>query len=343
MRDVGAVRTGARRDVSPFPHEQSMSALPAQPHAPLVSVVIPAYNCAAFIGDALDSILGQNYPAIEVFVVDDGSTDDTCDVVSRRGSAVTLVRQRNAGAAVARNEGMRLARGKYVALLDADDLWLPGKLRLQVDHLERHPDVAMSCTRWHLLHPDAAGHYHIEQPAAPESAGIDPKCNGWIYCELLLDCEVWTSTVVMRRELCERVGGFDPELRRGQDYDYWLRASRLTRIDRLDLPLALYRMQVAHDRKFPDTNWELTVIRRAIERWGATGPDGRALPETELRERLWALSYRFGRMQYQGGRYALARTAFKAALSEQPTHLKTMLYAFASGLRQLGPWTRARR
>jgi hypothetical protein len=165
---------------------------------------------------------------------------------------------------------------------------------------------------------------------------VDPKCAGWIYCELLLDCEVWTSTVVMRRSLSERIGGFDTGLRRGQDYDYWLRASRLTRIDRLDAPLALYRMQVAHDRKFPDTNWELAVIRRAIERWGATGPDGRALPEAELRTRLWALNYKFGYTQYQGGRYAQARAAFAAALRERPAHLKTMLYALASNLKKLG-------
>jgi len=306
-----------------------------QHHAPLVSVVIPAYNCGSFISDALDSVVDQNYPALEVLVVDDGSTDETCDVVARYGSAVTLIRQRNAGAAVARNEGMRRAHGEYVALLDADDLWLPGKLRLQVDYLVRHADIAMCCTRWHLLHPDAAGHYHIERPAAPESAPVDPKCAGWIYCELLLDCEVWTSTVVMRRELSGRIGGFDAALRRGQDYDYWLRASRVTRIDRLDAPLALYRMQVAHDRKFPDTNWELTVIRRAIERWGATGPDGRALREAELRARLWALNYKFGYSQYQSGRYALARAAFADALRERPTHLKTMLYALASNVKQL--------
>ncbi len=313
-----------------------MNPISAHSRAPLVSVVIPAYNCARFIGDALDSVFRQNYPALDVLVVDDGSTDETCDVVTGYGSAVTLIKQRNSGAAVARNEGLRRARGKYVALLDADDLWLPGKLRLQIEHLEHHADVAMCCTLWHLLYPDAAGHYHIEDVAAPESAPIDPKCTGWIYRELLLDCEVWTSTVVMRRELTERVGGFDVELRRGQDYDYWLRASRLTRIDRLAAPLALYRMQVAHDRKFPEINWELSVIRRAIERWGPTGPDGHALSRDKLRSRLWALNYKFGYAQFQGGRYALARTAFAAALREKPAHLKTMLYAIAARVKQLG-------
>ena len=300
---------------------------------PLVSVVIPAYNCERFIGDALDSVFSQKYPSLEVIVVDDGSTDDTCRVVARYGETVRLIRQRNAGAAVARNAGIARARGEYVALLDSDDLWLPGKLRLQIDHLERSRDVAMCCTRWDLLYPDAAGNYPVVNASAPESARLDPAWSGWIYCQLLLDCEVWTSTVVMRRELAGRVGGFDPELRRGQDYDYWLRASQLTKIDRLDAPLALYRMQVSHDRKYPDVNWELTVIRRALERWGAAGPDGRALPESKLRARLWALNYRFGHMQYRGGRYAQARDAFGAALRERPLHLKTALFALASTLR----------
>lgn len=313
-----------------------MNTSTARPREPLVSVIIPAYNCADFISNALDSVLDQDYPALEVLVVDDGSTDGTCDIVARHGSAVTLIRQANAGAAVARNEGMRRARGEYVAFLDADDLWLPGKLRLQVEYLERQANVGLCCTRWNLLHPDAAGHYHFEHASAPESVPVDPKCAGWVYCELLLDCEVWTSTVVMRRELTERIGGFDVKLRRGQDYDYWLRASRITKIDRLDAPLALYRMQVEHDRKFPDTNWELTVIHRALEQWGATGPDGRTLPRAQVRARLWGLNYRFGYVQYQGGRYALAQVAFAAALRERPTHLKTMLYALASGLRHLG-------
>ena len=298
--------------------------------------MIPAFNCGRFIGDALDSVFAQNYPALEVFVIDDGSTDDTCDAVARYGGDVTLVRQRNAGAAVARNEGIRRARGKYVALLDADDVWLPGKLRVQIDYLEGHPDVGMSCTRWDLLRPDVLGAYRIEGAAAPETVPIDPRWSGWVYCELLRGCEVWTSTVVMRRELSERLGGFDPDLRRGQDYDYWLRASRVTRIDRLDASLALYRIEEgAEQRKFPVTNWELTVIRRAIERWGTVGPDGRGLAVADVQARLWALNFNFGYTQFQSGHYARAFAAFASALRHRPTHAKTLLYALASGLKRL--------
>ena len=143
---------------------------------PLVSVVIPSYNCGGVIGDTLESVLAQDYPALEVIVVDDGSTDDTCDVVARYGDRVTLLQQRNAGAAVARNAGIRCARGDYVALLDADDLWLPGKLSIQVDHLEGNPQVGTCCTRWHLQRPDEPK--LCTPPALVEPVQVDPTARG---------------------------------------------------------------------------------------------------------------------------------------------------------------------
>src|SRR5262245_45417951 len=103
-RPAAAPKRGERRDV------------PAR----LVSVVIPAYNSGRFIADAIESVLAQGPLDMELLVVDDGSTDQTAEVVGRYGDAVTLIRQANAGAAVARNTGMRAARGRYVAFLDAD-------------------------------------------------------------------------------------------------------------------------------------------------------------------------------------------------------------------------------
>src|SRR5262245_40114640 len=132
--------------------------------ARLVSVVIPTYNSGRFIADAIDSVLANGRSETELLVVDDWSTDDTAEIVARYGSAVTLIRQANAGAAVARNAGMRLARGRYIAFLDADDVWLPGKIEAQVAHLDRHRDVSLCCTRWDLLHPDSSGRYATSPP-----------------------------------------------------------------------------------------------------------------------------------------------------------------------------------
>ncbi len=300
---------------------------------PLVSVVIPSYNCGKFIGDAIDSVLAQGYPALEILVIDDGSTDDTCNVVEGYGRLVTLIRQTNAGSAAARNEGIRRAAGKYIAFLDADDIWLPGKLAFQIDHMEQHPDVQLCCTKWLVLQPSSAGVYQLPVVSAPSKVSLDREYSGWLYCKLLLDVEVCTITVVMTRALAQQVGPFDQLLRRGQDYDYWLRASRVTRIDRIDAPFAVYRMdESALPRKFPNTNWGLVVLSKAIEKWGLVGPDGCALPQGKIRIRLWQLNYDFGYVQYRSKRFQAAYTAFAAAFRHRPLHLKTLLYLVFAGL-----------
>ena len=113
---------------------------------PLVSVVIPAYNCERYLGRAIRSVLAQTYPRIECIVVDDGSTDGTAEVIDRFGSAVRAIRQENGGAAAARNAGIRTATGRYIAFLDADDYWLRNKLELQIHILEKNPDLVLIST-----------------------------------------------------------------------------------------------------------------------------------------------------------------------------------------------------
>lgn len=296
---------------------------------PLLSVVIPAYNCGRFVADAIESVLAQGRADIEALVVDDGSTDDTTEAVARYGDSVTLIRQPNAGAAVARNTGIRAARGRYIAFLDADDLWLPGKIDAQLAHLEQHPDVSLCCTWFDLLRPDSSCTYVVD--AHPDRKALDGTGHSRLtYADLLLDCAVWTSTVVVRRELLDQVGGFDQALRRGQDYDYWLRASRITSIHRLDASLALYRMGSGHAKKFPEKNWELAVISNALGQWGATGPEGRGLSAGQIRRRLWQLNFSFGYGQLRLGRLGAAQEAFSAALRQRPCDLRTFMYFLAS-------------
>ena len=106
-----------------------------------VSAVIPAYNAGKYVGRAIESVLAQTRKADEIIVVDDGSTDDTAEVVERFGDAVRFIRQENAGASFARNTGIEAATSDWIAFLDADDEWLPNKLKLQTEHLERNPNL----------------------------------------------------------------------------------------------------------------------------------------------------------------------------------------------------------
>jgi glycosyltransferase involved in cell wall biosynthesis len=296
---------------------------------PLVSVIIPAHNAGRYLRECIDSVLSQSYPSLEIIVVDDGSTDDTPRIMSEFGDRIVAIRQDNAGAAAARNAGLFRARGKYIAFLDADDVWRPDKLERQVEVLEASPDVGVVFSRWMLWYPNSDGTYPPMEAISEPAVGAEISSPD--YADLLLDCTLFTSTVVMRREVVNRIGGFAWDLRRGQDYDYWLRASRVTRIKSVELELALYRMDNdAIAKKAGGVNWELQVVSRAVSLWGNKAPNGRTVPMAKLRRRFWALSYQFGYVQFKQRSFRLAAKAFATALRYRPLHAKTYVYAIAS-------------
>jgi glycosyltransferase involved in cell wall biosynthesis len=119
---------------------------PSDAPAPLVSVVIPTYNYARFVSEAVDSVLAQTYPSLEVVVVDDGSTDDTREVLARYGDRIRYIYQPNAGLPAARNTGIKAARGEFIGLLDSDDVFHPRKFELQMRYMLAHPEVGMLAT-----------------------------------------------------------------------------------------------------------------------------------------------------------------------------------------------------
>lgn len=252
---------------------------------PRVSVIIPCYNAERYIAAALRSVLSQEWPELEVIVVDDGSTDQSATIIDEYFPVVTLLRQQNAGVAAARNRGIAHASGEWIAFIDADDYWLPGKLIDQWRHLRKLPDCRMSYTAWHVWPsdadvPDAA---LLSDLATRESHGA----SGWIYPHLLIDCVVWTSTVLMHRSLFDEVGPFDSDLRIGEDWDLWLRVSRKTQIMRLPRPLALYRSHpISITRRLPQKNWQGIVVGRALSRWGLQSPDGTRADERRVKHHL---------------------------------------------------------
>jgi glycosyltransferase involved in cell wall biosynthesis len=287
---------------------------------PLVSVVIPAYNCSRYIGEALESIFAQDCPDTEIIVVNDGSTDDTGKVLSAFEPRIRVVEQANAGAAAARNNAIREARGKYIAFLDADDLWLPGKLITQVRYLDNHPEVGLVYCGWLEWFPDDKGNF--VKPVVPPPADLnetDPEFCGWLYNRLLFDCYVHTSTAVLRSEIVRAAGWFDLSLRRGQDYDYWFRVSRLAPIHKLRAVLSLYRIHPKSITNVPHAqNYGHLVLKKALDRWGRVGPDGTVTPKRAMNEvfaRCWS---GYGYTHYTLGDPKLALDAFKRCVRYQP-------------------------
>jgi hypothetical protein len=203
---------------------------------PQVSVVVPLYNKAPYVEATLRSVQAQSLADLEIVVVDDGSTDGGATLVEKLDEPrIRLIRQANAGAAAARNAGIAAARGRWIAFLDADDLWLPDKLAQQLHLLEAHPDVA-----W-------ASGAHIRVIAgrhAKSSQGI-PRTHfaaeGVIEDALAsVGGAIWTSTVMVRRDVLHDMGGFDPALRLGEDTDLWVRlAVGSPRLAYVERPIAV--------------------------------------------------------------------------------------------------------
>lgn len=278
---------------------------------PLVSVIIPAYNAAEFLAEAIDSALEQDYPNKEIIVVNDGSTDQTEKVLSDYGSRIRYINQVNSGVAAARNTGLSAADGDYIAFLDADDIWLPGKLRMQIAYMEEHPDIDLVQARWAECHPGIGDYRCSEKAAINQKHGsepsdipaIVPERSGWIYHILLTGFVVWTGVVVLRRRLIDRVGKFDEELPIGEDFHFWLRASQYTQIHTLDRTMALYRRRDnSVTGKCWARNYIAEIVDEAIKKWGTVDRDGSRVPPVTLRKhraKSWAT---FAYKQLHSGR-----------------------------------------
>jgi len=174
---------------------------------PLVSVVLPVYNGAAFLGEALASVRAQDHPAVEIIVIDDGSTDGSA-ALARSFPGVRCETQPNQGNAAARNRGIALARGDFVALLDQDDRWRPAKLRRQVEALLAHPEAGYS-----LCHGVLALEPGMALPAAYNAAAYAQPFPAYV-----------PSALMLRPAAFARVGAFDTSYRAGNDSDWFFRA-----------------------------------------------------------------------------------------------------------------------
>ncbi len=203
---------------------------------PTVSIVMPAYNVAPYIGEAIASVQAQTYRDWELLIVDDGSTDATRDIAAgyaKHDPRVVVIEQANGGISVARNRALAHAAGTVIAILDSDDVWLPGYLETQVGILAAHPEIdIVTANAWFLgsrLNGQVARPY-------PDTRPMPDLMN------LLADEECVFIMSVFRRHVYDTIGGFDATMRSNEDYDYWLRAAVAGfRFHRNDRPLGRYR------------------------------------------------------------------------------------------------------
>ncbi len=200
--------------------------------SPKISVIIPCFNGETFLAEAIDSVLQQTFVEYEVIVVDDGSTDSSSRIMKQYGSAINVVRQSNAGLSAARNAGIAVSRGRFLAFLDSDDYWRQDFLEKMVTTIESSGAQLAYCGWQNVGLPGDRGKPYIP----PDYENSQQKL------EFLFKNTCWpVHAAVIRREIVEMIGGFDPKWRACEDFAFWLRAAIKNRIVLVPEVMAFYR------------------------------------------------------------------------------------------------------
>jgi glycosyltransferase involved in cell wall biosynthesis len=271
---------------------------------PKISVIIPTYNRAQYITHALDSVLCQTFPDYEIIVVDDGSTDNTQDILKKYEGKIKTIRQDNQGISKTRNRGIQMAKGEYIAFLDSDDYWAPEKLKEQIQVLDSYPKVGIVYARMPIINKQG------------EKIGMKPAgVSGKNFKELL---EVWgdipTSTVMTRRDCFDKAGLFESSLEPMEDIDMWIRIARFYDLYEIENKvLAYYRR---HDEQITTNKSKVyTGLLRIYTKIYNTYPEA---PRDLMIRRIVENQYLLAKENYTQGDYKNALNNASAAIIRYP-------------------------
>lgn len=276
--------------------------------SPRVSVIITTYNRAALLLEALDSVLDQTYHDYELIVADDGSTDDTPREVAAFGDAVLYLRLAHDGRpSVVRNRAVEIAEGELIAFLDDDDRWLPQKLARQVALFDGASSPGFAFSDFRLFSDDTM---------SPPMLASWQKTSGDIFDALLCDCFILPSTVMVRRQLLEAVGGFDETFASAEDFDLWLRLAHVAPAGFVNAPLVLVRRhpgEISHRREETSARNVIRTLEQARAHFSLTA--GRRI---RLRRVLARRYTHLGLLLRAAAKSGEARQQFLRALRVNP-------------------------
>ena len=307
-----------------------------------MSIIVPTFNRKALLARAIDSAFAQTHNAIEVIVIDDGSTDGTTAMLQTRygsESRLRVLRQENQGVAAARNRGLKAARGTFIAFLDSDDFWRPWKLSVQLVCIVRRPEAGMVWTDMEAIGPGGqvvherylrkmySAYRHLPAATLFESterlgsilavcpAGLEDASVLWgrIGTAMVIGNLVHTSTVLMRRSLLERVGEFDLSLSpAGEDHDFHLRTCRAGPVGLIDVVSTSYQTGMSDrltlHREAMVRNYFVTMERALARMASAERPPARMLRRARARGHAWMADVRLDKGDKPGARRALFRS-----------------------------------
>ena len=275
------------------------------------SVVIPTFNRATQIVAALDSVRAQDFGDVEIWVIDDGSTDGTEDVVGEYPAEVGYVRQDNAGVAAARNEGIRRSSAEYVAFLDSDDRWLPHKLARVDAALSHRPEAALLFSDVESFDPAGA---RLWTSRLPRGRTADRS-------SLLLGNFIATSSAVARRDVLEEEGGFDETLTQAEDWDLWLRVAQRAPLVHIDEILVHRTVDPASLSAAP-ADQEVSA-RKVLESALSEVPRP---PRSIARKARARLDYAAARAYLSAGDRSAALRRYRSSVRGDPVHARAVLY-----------------
>ena len=256
---------------------------------PTVSVIIHTYNNEKFIAETVESVLNQTYKDYEIVVVDDGSVDGTRVALKPYMQKIRYHYKENGGIASAKNAGISLSETEFVAFLDHDDLWVPDKLQLQMEHFNENPQIGLVYAKYTSFRDGK------ELRTKPEKG-----YSGWIFKELLSKSFIQTSTVVVKRECLDAVGPYDETFFLGDEYDMFLRIARKFQCGFVDKGLTRYRVHDtnASNNDFLFDNENLGVYKKIYNSF--TNLDG--VEKKILRKRIARYSMKVAEGLYSQGK-----------------------------------------
>lgn len=291
---------------------------------PKVSVVISTYNHASFIAESIDSVLAQTYRDFEVIVIDDGSTDNTEEVLKPYLDRIRLIKQENSGLPVARNAGIKEAKGEYIAFQDSDDIWLPDKLEKQMKYLEKNPHFDLVCGNGISFGNEGNTERLLvrnKRLRAIEKEGVTLK-------NTYRKSRLFPSTWVIKKKVLEELGGFDTIFRTGQDVEFTYRF--LLKHKAAFINEVLFKRRT-HSTNISRVNSEPKILLaiRITEKLMSQYPDARMIIGNKLINRkMSSLHYKLGRVYYKNNRKNQACDSFKKALSYSALHSSSVFYYF---------------
>lgn len=297
-----------------------------------ISVVIPAYNAGRFIGEAVESIRRQGAAVSEIIIVDDGSTDNTAEIVAKLGNDIHYVWQENAGPSAARNRGIKLANSPWIAFLDADDVWTPNKIAEQLAIVRQSPDVGLVASD--MAETDTVGDLIIQSVLEAHNLlgffrGLDGAPVPHALRRLVEMNFIPTGTVIAKKNLLLELGGFNPDIRYGEDLELWARVAALAPIVCLPRVHMLRRQHGSNATQAtePMLNDLVKVMKNLRESCGTELRAQGADPDATVSAALFDLAY----WHFIAGNLRAAHDTFIQSQSYKPK-LRTAMYIAASRL-----------